>query len=137
MGLGNKYVRHNCKCCGKSFHLRDNISKDREYCSIKCAKNPENDYKRKCDYCGKTFYKPEKEVNGDTEKKIYCSERCSKNKRKYTVRKELRESYIVKLINNSVNIESNDIPQELIELKRLNIKRKRIIKKRKTHGNSQ
>lgn len=101
--------------------------------------------------CGNDFEITVSQQNYETSK--YCSKKCAHKKGYYSShekkypktaylrqivflkwqREGLSDSYIRALIKD---LPAKDIPQELIELKRLNIKRKRKLKEI-THGNSQ
>lgn len=150
------YQKHNtiinrvdcaCEQCGEIFSTpKNNLKRDRgKYCSKECV---HDSYRigecLTCKECGDEFYRSNAHIKFDSN---FCSESCyGKNKELYPKTKRIRhlvrikqdrlilgDTYVKKLIKS---LTTDYIPKELIELKRLNIKRKRKIKEI-THGNSQ
>lgn len=143
-GLRNK-VEVNCDGCGKKMMRHPNLCEqnDKNYCSQKCyhESKKRGEY-RNCKECGSEFYVAKHAMRRDTPRGKCCSRECFyKYNKKYPKTLKLRakvwkrqqretisDYYVKSTIDRSSGIPlsySDDIPQELIELKRLNIKRKR------------
>ncbi len=138
-------VKRKCVKCGIIFEITVSALKAGKgaYCSMKCLSDNKREI-RECESCGDKF---EERILSD---KRYCSQRChyddrilypktSKLRMKVKELQKIRglkDQYIKSVINSAHGIKFKDIPKELIELKRLNIKRKRKLKEI-THGNSQ
>lgn len=146
-----------CKCtiCKENYKARpDQVKIGRsKYCSKKCsyiAKRRKERIKAVCKQCGVEFSTDKWSLSNG--RGVYCSVKCQRNStrikqtaltddewsrlsKKFFNRqktKKTKDYYISWLLGSSVK----DIPEQLIELKRLTIKRKRLIKE-VTHGNSQ
>ena len=155
--------RKDSKFCSKKCHYEynrderqclncDNIFKIKRsrpdiYCSPLCYQEHNtiiNSVNRDCCECGIGFYVPKNSISKG--RGVYCSKNCrDKSFLKYPKTRDLRAKVRNKrkinnlsgaYISNLYGMPMNNIPQELIELKRLNIKRKRKLKEI-THGNSQ
>jgi len=149
----NARTKKKCINCCKYFLVRkqDIIRGRGKYCSRECSKKGQRQLNNlNCVQCGKEFYVPPslrtETVTGTKEGRKYCSRQCfHKGNLKYPKTIHLRNKVIQKrariymhdsYIKCTINLPSNQIPKPLIELKRLNIKRKRKLKEI-THGNSQ
>lgn len=123
----------NCKNCGQSFYTTD--SDDQFFCSKSCHYESKREV-RQCANCGESF----KVRLSDTPN--HCSRKCWKENaktyprtlyyrdliRQKWQRESLHETYVKAKLQQSTGLSASDIPQKLIELKRLNIKRKRKLK---------
>lgn len=137
-------VERTCIECGSIFEITKSGLKQGKgyYCSMKCLSKHKRDI-RACKNCNKKF-----EVCQSSPQE-YCSQECHYNDRtlyhktaklRILVKERQRirsldDHYMKSVINSATGIPFKDIPKELIELKRLNIKRKRKLKEI-THGNS-
>ncbi len=133
--------RVECKCanCGKNFdRVVSQTSKYRkgkiraDFCSTECL----NRYTKEKVKKGVPVYGSQKKRDRDSilTPKEYQSVARKLKDRQYI--RNLEDPYIRGELSKRLSIPSKEIPKELIELKRLNIKRKRKIKEI-THGNSQ
>lgn len=150
---GNNVI---CENCGKSFYAdKWGIENGRgKNCSKKCQSESNRTGKTvSCSNCKKGFYLSEWENKRHGDLK-FCSKSClhfyQKNKliNNYPKTSHLRniirgrqkiidldDAYIKSIFNQRKPFPIHDLPKELIELKRLNIKRKRKLNEI-THGNS-
>lgn len=144
---------YNCINCGKKVtKCKSWVERGGKYCSRKCRGLSERDrVEVKCVVCNSIF---EVRIARKNTARC-CSDKCrhedhSNRKKLYPKTEKMRaliyakrqvrnltDTYIGNYLARKINVSINEVPKELIELKRLNIKRKRIIKKRKTHGYSQ
>jgi len=109
-----EYINKVCPICDEEFETRE--SDNHKLCSIEC----------KYQYTGNKV----SVINTDLYPKTADLRReIRKKKMSKEKRDNLKSCYLKGLIYNQMGIERGDIPQELVELKRLNIKRKRLIKK--------
>ncbi|HSH51183.1 MAG TPA: hypothetical protein VK982_05625 [Bacteroidales bacterium] len=134
-----------CDGCGKTMMRSPSLCKqnDKNYCTPECyhEDKKKGEY-RNCGRCGKEFYVSKSAIEKDTPRGGFCSRKCFyKNRNIYPNTLELRKKvlekwnrenisdyYVRSLLYRTADLDREDIPKELIELKRLNIKRKRKLK---------
>jgi len=124
-GVGNR-----CKDCNL-IYFKEYYLKNKEYFNKRSReyylKNKENLRKKSREYNSKNKEKINKYFK---EYRSKNKENCKKIVKKYKKkqREQLEDGYIVQLITQNTGLTTADIPSELIEAKRLEIKIKRIIK---------
>lgn len=139
-----RIIKH-CLYCGCGFYPRKQDLKrgKAKYCSVSCyAKMQKIGKKINCITCNKEFYVSPIHL----QERKYCSRECRNIypntyhlRQKIMIRNDIRklgDTYVKSKINSSIGLRHKDIPKELVELKRLSIKRKRKLNEI-THGNSQ
>lgn len=128
-----------CIICGKLCK-----GKSKYYCSHKCSNIALIKGKIvKCSYCGKNFYRSLSYISRS--KRVFCSHKCrtlyylgdktynwkggrnATYKKQKILRDQLADSYIKALLCNRTILESADISNELVELKREHLRMKRLL----------
>lgn len=143
-------IRNNCKKCGVFVwkHLSlINTESGKVFCSRECFNlDRRNRVTLNCKQCGVDFEVCKSQVKYKSSN--YCSDVCGENNGYYRSHKQLyphtshlrdqvrirrniknlNDTYIKTLISRNTPLGFEDIPQELIDLKRVGIKRKRKLK---------
>ena len=97
-----------------------NLEKNRISCRKYYAENYETKIKPKHE---EYYAKPEVKARVKEHKKVYAQTKGKETKRRYI--EELHDTYICNLMCRNTNLRHEDIPQELIDVKRLIIQIKR------------
>lgn len=146
-------TQYNCGYCGRFVWKYESTTKafDNVYCSQKCFRlDRRNRVVVECIVCGNEHEVCESHLKYESSN--YCSDKCKRSNgyygshyKKYPntswLRNAVRQRKKIETLDDVyvkglIDLPNDNIPQELIELKRLNIKRKRKLKEKRTHGNS-